>query len=146
MSGRSEEHNYEKDVHHNGSHVLLSIVLGLQTELTSNDQTLNLRCAFANFAQLGVAQESFGREIFYVAIAAVDLNAKVADLGSNFRSKQFCLRPLKRYSLVIIFHPSSMIKQHTSCSYLRGHIGKIALDKLEFADRLTKSFTLLRIA
>lgn len=48
--------------------------LGLESELTCNNQTLDFGSAFANFAKLCVSEEALRREIFDVAITAVDLN------------------------------------------------------------------------
>lgn len=50
----------------------------LETELASDQQPLNLGGAFADFAQLGVAQETLRREILDVSVAAMDLDAEIA--------------------------------------------------------------------
>lgn len=61
-----------------------SPALGLESELSGDNETLNFRSAFANFAKLCVSEETLCREILDIAVSAVNLHAEVAALAGNF--------------------------------------------------------------
>lgn len=47
--------------------------------VTRDDETLHLRCAFANFAKFCVAQVTFDRKIAAVTVTAVNLHRAIAN-------------------------------------------------------------------
>ena len=63
----------------------------LQAQLPGDEQSLNLRGAFADFTEFGISQETLGGEIYNVAVTTVNLHAEIANFAGDFRGVELSL-------------------------------------------------------
>src|SRR5580704_12692909 len=111
-----------------------------------NDQLLNFAGALADGAELDVTVKLFGRVILDKAVAAVDLHAFVGDAYSHLAGEELGHAGFAGETHVfLIGEPGGLVNKQARGFYLGGHIRKLELDSLEFADGFAELLALLGV-
>ena len=111
----------------------------------ADDHAENLAGAFANLQKLGVTIEALDVKLAAVSVAAVDLDAVIADLAGPTGGEQLQLCGLHGDALALVLHLAGVPDHEIGGADLGCHIGELEADSLILVDGLAESGALLGI-
>src|SRR6266853_4133377 len=118
----------------------------LVENLTCNDHALNFAGTFADGAEFGVAIEFLYRVVLDETVASENLHRFVCDAHADFAGIELRHAGFFREARAfLIGKPRRVIHEMAGGFDLGGHVSKLELNGLKFADGLAKLFALFRI-
>ena len=106
---------------------------------------MNLRGAFVDLGDLGIAEVALQRHFLGIAHAAVDLHGLMGDPHRRFRGGELGHRCFGAELLALPLEPGRAQGEQQGCVELALHVGDLGLGHLEGADRRAKRLALLHI-
>src|SRR5258707_4239154 len=118
----------------------------LVEDLPGNHHALNFAGAFADGAEFRVTVKFLDGIILDETVASEDLPRFVRDTYSDFAGVKFGHAGLFREArTLLIREPRRVVNKMARCFNLRGHVGKLELNGLKFADCFAELLALFGI-
>src|SRR6476469_1164800 len=126
----------------------MALSLGVAGDFTEqrpgDHEALDLRRPLVDLRDLGVAVVALGRELLGVAVAAEDLDRLAGPVAGDAGGEELRVRAVDRVRVAGLLQARGAPGERAGRLDLGLHVGELALDLAEAADRAAERVALLR--